>query len=104
MVHSGPRRRKREREMTTLEIVKSGASRQGVSPDVAATADVLRALYLPSECRHLVELLGDETAAPVDSRQPSVDPPSLWGEAEQPGSDAAFLDTVEALFGNDGTR
>jgi hypothetical protein len=104
MVHSGPRQRKREREMTTLEIVKSGASRQAVSPDVAATAEVLRALYLPSECRHLVEMLRDETAAPAGGQEPIR--PLCGGQPDspQPEGDAAFLDTVEALFANDGPR
>ena len=76
--------------MRTLETVKRGAPHRGISPDVEATAEVLRALYLPSECRHLVELLGEEEAAaePAPSSRPS-------GE---PASDAAFLETVHALL------
>jgi hypothetical protein len=89
--------------MTACETAKSGAARQGISPDVAATAEVLRALYLPSECGHLVELLcGEEAAcAPADRRQATGDRRQATGDSRQPMSDAAFLDTVQALFAND---
>src|ERR1700730_5688119 len=96
MVHSGPGWWNGGEEMRTLETVKRGAPHRGISPDVAATAEVLRALYLPSECRHLVELLRDEAPAPGDSRPPAAD-------SRPPMSDAAFLDTVQALFADDGT-
>lgn len=79
--------------MRTLESVKRGAPRPGVSPDVEATAEVLRALYLPSECRHLVALLREEEAAP--------EPVPHSRQAGKLASDAAFLDAVHALLSRD---
>ena len=83
--------------MNTLETGEKGFPLLGISPDVAATAAVLRSLYLPGECRHLVALLQDDGAAPAPRPARRV-PPGCAGETL---SDAAFLETVRTLLSPD---
>ena len=83
--------------MNTLETGEKGFPLPGISPDVAATAAVLRSLYLPGECRHLVALLQDDSAAPASRPERRV-PPGCAGETL---SDAAFLETVRTLLSPD---
>jgi hypothetical protein len=92
--------------MRTLESAEVCRTGQTVSPDVVATAEVLRSLYLPYECRHLVELLQLDAAAPArgaDTRAAETTaarhphpPASTQGEpAASLTNDELFLDLVE---------
>lgn len=68
----------------------AGGTGRMISPDIVATAEVLRSLYLPHECRHLVELLQSQPAAPAPFERPGRDEPAA-GVME----DELFLDLVE---------
>jgi hypothetical protein len=84
--------------MQTLERTAVNGSGQMISPDVAATAEVLRSLYLPHECRHLVELL--LTGAAASPGESGHRPPATNAGGETPAlpaiQDELFLDLVES--------
>jgi hypothetical protein len=94
------------RTLESAEVCWTGYPLAGatVSPDVVATAEVLRSLYLPHECRHLVELLQLEAAASncgAGTRAPGRTAPGEPTASVM--NDEMFLDLIETRLADAAT-